>query len=172
MAFSTEGPIVYRDMREGELAAIETIHASAFGGDEEARLPQAIIQDGHEIISVVAAKGDYLVAHALFSALRGADRALALAPVATVPDHQGEGIGSHLIRYGLQRATNEGWRSVFVLGDPAFYGRLGFDARLARGATVPWAGPNFQALELVPGALEGWSGILRYPSAFGGEDVI
>lgn len=172
MSFSSQGPVVYRDMQDGELAAIETIHASAFGRDEEARLPQAIISDGHEILSVVAAKGDYLVAHALFSALRGADGALALGPVAVVPDQQGSGIGSHLIRYGLGRAREAGWRSVFVLGDPAFYGRLGFEARLARGAAVPWAGPSFQALELVPGALDGWSGILRYPSAFGGEDII
>ncbi len=172
MTFSSAGPVVFRDMREGELAAIETIHASAFGSDDEAQLPQAIIRDGHEILSVVAAKGDYLVGHALFSALRGAERALALAPVAVVPDHQGEGIGSHLIRYGLARAKEEGWRSVFVLGDPAFYGPLGFDQRTARGATVPWSGPNFQALELVPGSLEGWTGILLYPEAFGGEDVV
>ena len=64
-------------------------------------------------------------------------------------------------------ARERGWRSVFVLGDPAFYMRLGFRRDLAAGAVVPWAGPSFQALELVPGSLAGWSGLLRYPAAFG-----
>lgn len=161
---------VFREMAQGEMLFIETIHASAFGRDEEARLPHAIISAGHDVISVVAVDGDYFVAHALFSALEGADRALALGPVAVVPDRQGEGIGARLIRYGLELARERGWRSVFVLGDPAFYGRLGFRANLASGAVVPWAGPNFQALELVPGALNGWSGVLVYPDAFGAVD--
>lgn len=169
MTFSAEGDIHYREMAGGELALVETIHASAFGRDEEARLPQAIIQEGHDVLSVVAAKGDYIVGHALLTALEGAEKALALGPVAVVPDHQGEGVGSHLVRYGLELARERGWRSVFVLGDPAFYGRLGFRADLAAGAVVPWAGPAFQAVELVPGSLAGWRGLLRYPKAFGEE---
>lgn len=169
MTFSAEGDIHYREMASGELALVETIHASAFGRDEEARLPQAIIQDGHDVLSVVAVKGDYIVGHALLTALEGAEKALALAPVAVVPDHQGEGVGSRLVRTGLDLARERGWRSVFVLGDPAFYGRLGFRADLAAGAVVPWAGPAFQAIELVPGSLAGWRGLLRYPKAFGEE---
>ncbi|WP_182085981.1 N-acetyltransferase [Aureimonas sp. ME7] len=163
--------LVIREMGAGELVLVETIHAAAFGRDTEARLPHEIISAGHDVISVVALDGDYFVAHALFTALEGADRALALGPVAVVPDRQGHGIGVRLVRFGLDLARRRGWRSVFVLGDPAFYGRLGFRADLARGAIVPWAGPNFQALELDPGALSGWSGILVYPKAFGsGED--
>ncbi|WP_168990488.1 GNAT family N-acetyltransferase [Aureimonas flava] len=162
--------LAIREMAAGELVLVQTIHASAFGRDEEARLPHAIVSAGHDVISVVATDGDYFVAHALFTALEGADRALALGPVAVVPDRQGEGIGVRLVRFGLDLARERGWRSVFVLGDPGFYGRLGFRANLARGAVVPWAGPNFQALELVPGALAGWSGVLVYPDAFGAGD--
>jgi putative acetyltransferase len=158
--------LMIREMAHSELLFVETIHASAFGRDEEARLPHAIISAGHDVISVVAVDGDYFVAHALFTALEGADRALALGPVAVVPDRQGEGIGARLVRFGLDLARERGWRSVFVLGEPGFYGRLGFRAQLAKGAVVPWAGPNFQALELVPGALDGWSGVLVYPEAF------
>ncbi|SFF18224.1 putative acetyltransferase [Aureimonas phyllosphaerae] len=162
--------IVLREMAPDELILIETIHATAFGRDEEARLPHAIISAGHDVISVVAVDGDYFVGHALFTALEGAEKALALGPVAIVPDRQGEGIGARLVRHGLDLAQQRGWRSVFVLGDPAFYGRLGFRANLAKGAIVPWAGPNFQALELVPGALAGWAGMLVYPDAFGAND--
>ncbi len=161
-----EGDIVIREMVASELVFVGTVHASAFGRDEEARLPNAIVSAGHDVISVVAVDGDYFVAHALFTALAGIDRSLALGPVAVVPDRQGHGIGIRLVRAGLELARERGWRSVFVLGDPSFYGRLGFRADLAEGAVVPWAGPNFQAIELVPGALEGWSGVLVYPAAF------
>ncbi|WP_279481223.1 N-acetyltransferase [Aureimonas sp. SK2] len=160
------GDIVIREMVPSELVFVETVHASAFGRDEEARLPNAIVSAGHDVISVVAVDGEYFVAHALFTALAGIDRALALGPVAVVPERQGQGIGMRLVETGVELARNRGWRSIFVLGDPGFYGRLGFRAELATGAVVPWAGPNFQAMELVPGALEGWSGVLVYPAAF------
>ncbi|KQQ79618.1 N-acetyltransferase [Aureimonas sp. Leaf324] len=170
MMVDTVHDIVLREMAPGELILVETIHATAFGRDEEARLPHAIVSAGYDVISVVAVDGDYFVGHALFTALDGAEKALALGPVAIVPDRQGEGIGARLVRYGLDLARQRGWRSVFVLGDPGFYGRLGFRANLAKGAIVPWAGPNFQAIELVPGALDGWSGVLVYPDAFGAGD--
>ncbi len=157
-------PLIIREMAPDELVLVETIHATAFGRDEEARLPHEIISAGHDVLSVVAIDGDYFVAHALFTALEGADRALALGPVAVVPERQGEGIGTRLVRAGLALGRERGWHSVFVLGDPAFYGPLGFRSDRAAGAIVPWAGPNFQALELVPGALDGWSGSSSIPT--------
>ncbi len=50
--------IVLREMAPDELILVETIHATAFGRDEEARLPHAIISAGHDVISVVAVDGD------------------------------------------------------------------------------------------------------------------
>jgi putative acetyltransferase len=75
-------------------------------------------------------------------------RALALAPVTVVPERQDAGIGSRLIRAGLERATADGWQGVFVLGEPEYYGRFGFDAALAADFTSPYAGPYFMALTL------------------------
>jgi putative acetyltransferase len=48
----------------------------------------------------------------------------------------------------LARAGAEKWEIVFVLGDPAYYRRFGFDPALASGFTSPYAGPHLMALGL------------------------
>jgi len=49
-----------------------------------------------------------------------------LGPVAVLPDCAGQGIGSRLIRQGLDTMRADGVACIFVLGDPAFYQRYGF----------------------------------------------
>ena len=58
---------------------------------------------------------------------------------------------------------------VVVLGHADFYPRFGFSARLAEPLQAPFSGPSSMALELVPGALTGVSGEVRYPPPFGLE---
>jgi predicted GNAT family acetyltransferase len=70
-------------------------------------------------------------------------RALALAPVSVAPERQKAGIGSALVRSAVERARQAGWEAVFVLGDPAYYGRFGFDAHRAAGFSTPYAGEHF-----------------------------
>ncbi len=53
---------------------------------------------------------------------------------------------------------------LFVLGDPAYYGRFGFDVAAARAFACTYAGPNFMVLRLRPVAPFG--GKLTYPAAF------
>jgi putative acetyltransferase len=71
-----------------------------------------------------------------------------------------------LIRDGLLRARTDGWASVFVLGDPAYYNRFGFHASLAEGFDSPYAGAHLMALSLSENALAERAGELRYPPAF------
>ena len=73
-------------------------------------------------------------------------RALGLAPVAVHPSFQKQGIGSALIREGLDRAKKDRWRCVFVLGDPAYYGRFGFRVESAKGYSSLYSGRHFMAL--------------------------
>ena len=65
------------------------------------------------------------------------------------------------------RARTRGERSVLVLGHPHYYSRFGFSNARARLLTAPFPPDAFMALELVPGALEGIRGAVRYPAAFG-----
>ena len=49
-----------------------------------------------------------------------------LAPLAVDPSWQRQGIGSAVVRTGLRRLEEAGVTAVCVLGDPGYYGRLGF----------------------------------------------
>ncbi|MCY3879178.1 MAG: N-acetyltransferase [Rhodobacteraceae bacterium] len=61
--------------------------------------------------------------------------ALLLGPVAVHPTRQGEGLGGLLIRDGVDRARDLGWRDVFLIGDQPYYGRFGFSQ--VQGITFP-----------------------------------
>ncbi len=79
--------------------------------------------------------------------------------------HAPSGIGGGLIRAGLARARSAGWQSVFVLGDPGYYRRFGFDPALASGFASPYAGPHLMALAFGP-ALPASRGQIEYAPAF------
>ncbi len=49
-----------------------------------------------------------------------------LGPLCVLPDKQKQGLGSTLIRAGFARLRQQGTAHLYVLGDPAFYHRLGF----------------------------------------------
>src|SRR5690606_22745960 len=89
--------------------------------------------------------------------------ALALAPMAVLPEFQRQGIGSELVRRGLDVCREQGHRIVIVLGHPDFYPRFGFSSDLAQPLLSPFSGEAWMALELVPGALEGVAGRVEYP---------
>jgi putative acetyltransferase len=134
----------------------------------------ALRDGGYARLSLVAQEGAKTVAHILFSDLpivtqAGTLPALALAPLAVLPDRQRQGIGSRLVREGLRACAGAGHRVVVVLGHPDYYPRFGFSARLAERLQAPFAGPSFMALELVPGALAGVAGRVRYSPPFGLE---
>jgi putative acetyltransferase len=90
--------------------------------------------------------------------------ALALAPIAIFPEFQNQGIGSALVRKGLEVCKEQGHRIVVVLGHLHFYPRFGFSSKLAAHLDSPFSGKeSFMALELVPGALDGVEGRVQYP---------
>jgi putative acetyltransferase len=113
-----------------------------------------------------------VVGHILFTRLlvltpRGDVNAVALAPMAVLPEHQRQHVGSALVREGLRILRDAGEQIVVVVGHPEFYPRFGFAADLTRNLRSPFSGPAFMAMELRRGALEGIAGELRYPPAFG-----
>jgi putative acetyltransferase len=157
-----------RDEMTHDHDAVRKVHLLAFGEDSPGRLAAELRQSGDAVISLVAEQGTRLLGHVLFSRIAAPIRALTLAPVGVHPDAQKLGIGSALIREGLDRAKRERWEAVFVLGSPAYYGRFGFASALAQGYDSPYRGPDFMALlfgEAVPRA-----GRLVFPAAFA-EDI-
>ena len=146
-------------------AAIREILIAAFPGTDEAELVQRLRGDGDAAIELVAENRGSIVGHILFSPMQAPFRALALAPVAVTPDRHGEGIGSALIEAGHNLAREQGWQAIFVLGEPAYYRRFGFDPDLAAGFASPYSGAFFMALALT-GALPTSMGKVTHAPAF------
>ena len=153
--------------------AIRHVNRLAFGQDEEARLVDGLRGGSYVRVSLVAERAGQVVGHILFSDLpiiteAGTVPALALAPMAVLPPFQKQGIGSALVRRGLELCREQGHRIVVVLGHRHFYQRFGFSSKLASALASPFGGgDSWMALELVPGALDGVVGRVQYPPPFG-----
>jgi putative acetyltransferase len=163
--------MVIRERRSADDDAIRHLNDVAFGDTDESELIEDLRAAGLVAVELVA-EDQQLNGHILFSALdvtiaRKPVRALALAPMAVQPHRQRRGIGSALVRAGLQRARQGGWQAVVVLGHQDYYPRFGFSAGLAQPLEGPFSGASFMALELEPGTLQGGTGRVVYPAAFG-----
>jgi putative acetyltransferase len=161
-----------RGRRAADDSAIRRLNDDAFGGTYESRLIEDLRAAGLDAVEPVAVENDDVVGHILFSVLattigRQTVPTLALAPMAVRPDRQRHGIGSALVRAGLDLARDRDSRAVIVLGHKGYHPRFGFSAALARPLRAPFSGDAFMALELAPGALQGEQGRVTYPPAFG-----
>lgn len=167
-----EAEVVLREETPADHPAVREVNRLAFGRDDEANLVDALRAGQYTRLSLVAEQDGTVVGHMLFSRLPietsgGVVEALALAPMAVMPGHQRQGVGSQLIRGGLAMCRERGHRVVVVLGHAEYYPRFGFSAALAERLRSPFPGPHFMALELVPGALAGVEGEVRYSPPFG-----
>jgi putative acetyltransferase len=164
--------IIIRPETSTDHQAVAAINTLAFGGPNEAHLV-AMLRDLPGTISLVAEISGEPVGHICFSLVEiiGEQQvvpATALAPMAVLPEHQRQGIGSRLISAGLAACRQAGHRLVIVLGHPWYYPRFGFVPAAPLGIKYPHPVPEevFMVYELVPGAAAGISGTARYPAAF------
>lgn len=130
-------------------SAVRKLLVDAFGGDAEAALVEGLRADGDVVVALVAEDPlGAVIGHIVLSRLKSPPHALALAPLAVDPQHQRRGIGAALVREALRRAGAVGEAIVFVLGDPAYYGRFGFSRERASHFSCRWSGEHFTALLL------------------------
>lgn len=163
--------VIARPETSSDIVAVRNVNTEAFGGPAEAELVDALRRDGLVIASLVADDNGVVVGHILLSRLfihldTSTIPAVALAPMAVVPARQRSGIGSMLIRAGLDTCRRLGEQIVLVVGHPTYYPRFGFSHALVRDLRSPYNSEAFMALELRPGALEGVIGEVRYPPPF------
>ncbi len=162
-----------RPETEADREAVRRVHQLAFGQDAEADLVDALRAGGYARVSLVAEVGGAVVGHILFTDLpiltdAGTVPAISLAPVGVLPEHQSRGVGSALVRRGLEDCRRAGHRICLVLGHPVYYPRFGFSADLAARLSSPFhAGEAWMAAELADGALAGVEGWVEYPPPFG-----
>ena len=148
--------------------AIRQLHQAAFGRDVEADLVEALRHEASAVLSLVVEEEGEILGHVMFSRMQAPFRALGLAPVGVLPARQRNGIGSLLIRTGLAQARADGWQGVFVLGEPAYYRRFGFDPNKANGFESPYSGPYLMAIALQGPELPCANGRVEYAPAFAG----
>jgi len=119
-----------------------------------------------------ATTDDEVIGHILFSKIKIVGdmvfEALALAPMAVIPEFQKQGIGSRLINAGIEKAREMGFDSIIVLGHEAYYPKFGFQRASRWSIKCPFEVPDdaFMAIELTEKALEGRAGTVQYPDEF------
>src|SRR6476620_5769767 len=90
-------------------------------------------------------------------------KALLLGPLTVEPPFRGRGVGRVLLDRALKEASAKGHRLVLLVGDEAYYGRVGFRA-IPKGR-VKMPGPvdysRLLVAELADGAFTGVSGTIR-----------
>lgn len=151
---------------------MHAVNVSAFETPAEASLVDALREQAQPLVSLVAEDDGAIVGHILFSpvSLSGhpALRIMGLGPMAVAPEHQRKGIGSALVRAGLERCKQRDFGAVVVLGHPAYYPRFGFSSSARFGLGCEYDVPEevFMVVELQPGFLRGASGKVMYHAAF------
>jgi putative acetyltransferase len=158
-----------------DIAAIHEVHELAFGRPAEADLVDALRAKSKATLSLVAVENDRIVGHILFSpvTINSAERtfsAVGLAPMAVLPERQGRGIGSQLVKAGLIECRNTGYDCVVVLGHPTYYPRFGFVPASRYGLRSEYEVPDeaFMVLAWHAGVLKDRGGVVRYQPEFDG----
>ena len=169
---NTVPDLILRREQPAERAAIRSLNEAAFGRRDESDLIDRLRTEGAVLASFVAEHDERIVGHILFSRMLIETTAVpisavALAPMAVMPEQQRRGIGGQMIRHGLDWLRGRGERIVLVLGHPEYYPRFGFSSDRAHALASPFPPEAFMALELSSGALDGIRGTVRYPEAFG-----
>ena len=175
---SREDSVIYvRPEREGDEERIHEVQAMAFAQENEARLVDLLRTGAKRWISLVAEREGALVGHVAFTpveletegrAPEPVEHFAGLAPIAVEPRWQAGGVGAALVSAGLDACEAIGWRAVFLVGAPAYYGRFGFE--LAQPLGFHYGAPHFDELLQVctrsRASLEGLSGRIVYHRAF------
>ena len=160
-----------RTERPGDMLPVYELVSAAFGRSDGAELVNRLRECGAAVVTMVEEEEYEFMGHLMLSpiTINGMEGPwLGLAPVAVHPDWQGQGIGSDLVREGLDTALEMDWKAVVVLGDPTYYGRFGFRPASEFGLYCIYEVPAdcFLAMELQDGGLAGMAGEVLYHPLF------
>jgi putative acetyltransferase len=89
--------------------------------------------------------------------------------MAVLPDRQRQGIGSQLVRRGVEILEERRCPFVVVVGHPEYYPRFGFKPASRHGLASQWEGmpeAAFMVMVLDRDAMAGVSGVAKYRDEF------
>lgn len=151
---------------------IDALLRRAFNGKDEAELVHALREDGLITLGLVATDDEgQVVGYVAFSPVTVEGEELqwvGLAPLAVDEAYRGQGIGRKLVYEGLDSLNEFGYAAVVTLGDPALYGKLGFEPAARFDLRCRWPGTDeaFQVHRLADDALNGVHGLVEYCDHF------
>jgi putative acetyltransferase len=152
--------------------SIHRLNVAAFEDTAEAVIVDKLRGSCEDFLSFVAVENEIVVGHILFSPVTVDGCGIVgmgLAPMSVLPSHQRQGIGSQLVRHGLQYLQQSSCPFVIVVGHPEYYPRFGFEAASKYHFLCQWEGVPDEAFMVVvfdSGALPEAGSVVRYRDEF------
>lgn len=128
--------LTIRNEQAEDIQRIATLTAAAFKQAEHSSHTEHFIVDalrraGQLTVSLVAVENGEILGHVAISPVTvssGATDWHGLGPISVLPNRQGQGIGSRLMKAALAELQGKGAAGCVVLGEPGYYARFGFKA--------------------------------------------
>ncbi|MGF1738143.1 GNAT family N-acetyltransferase [Photobacterium satsumensis] len=164
--------MLIRSEAPADIMPIDSLLKFVFETEAEAELVMRLRENGKRTLSLVACNDDgELVGYMCFSPvmLDGEDHNWqGLAPMAIKPEYQRQGIGLAMIEEAKQTLAELGYPVIVVLGHSDYYPKAGFAPAAPQGIQCSWPVPEeaFMILEVVPGAMDGKTGMISYSEEF------
>lgn len=172
-----------RPVEPGDADDVLRVIRAAFGADAPAHGDQvadlwAEVRAGDHLLSerVAVVDGEVVghvgVSHCWIDARRALVPACMLSPLSTLPEHQGNGIGTALVAAAIEAARGLQRPALFLEGSPSYYGSRGFEPASTHGFDAPTPrvpAPAFQVVMLAD--RPDWlSGRVVYPEVWWRHD--
>jgi putative acetyltransferase len=164
--------MLIRAEEEKDRVVVRALNLSTFETSAEADLIDALRAQAQPVVSIVTEDCGVIIGHIIFSpvSLPGHPglKIMGLAPMAVATEHRRRGIGSALVRIGLDQCRQLGFGAVVVFGHPEYYPCFGFSPSVGFGIGCEYEVPEevFMVMELQSGYLRGISGTVKYHAAF------
>ena len=161
--------IEIREEQPGDVAAIRELNKLAFGQEQEGNIIDALRSHGAASLSLVATQNGRVVGHVMYSPASVGDViGVGLGPMAVLPEHQRQGVGSKLVDAGNRKLKEAGCPFIIVLGHANYYPRFGFTPARPLGITCEWDVPDdaFMLAVLDQTQMQGVSGLAKYRPEF------
>ncbi|WP_039017433.1 GNAT family N-acetyltransferase [Halocynthiibacter namhaensis] len=162
--------MIIRPEQPADRDAINAVTIAAFatvpyGSEHDGKITDLLREAGALRLSLVAEDAGEILGHVAFSPVgvgTCTEGWVCLGPVSVRPDRHGAGIGSKLIREGLEQVKSLWEAGCILMGNPAYYSRFGFE--VSSDLKLNGEGsPYLQALAFGPNAPQG---DVRFHAAF------
>ena len=133
--------------QETDLDSIQKIIKTSFSDEENKVITNIVAELAketaiHPIKSLIAEVDNQVIGYVSYSPIfLRSDANISgyiLAPLAVSPEHQKQGVGTNLIKSGIDLLVKDGVNVLLVYGDPDYYGRFGFQKKTACSFMPPY----------------------------------